>query len=90
MGKQTCEVLAVEPERLISYAFAVCTLNTSITWRLLPEGTGTRLTLRHEGFDLATPMGRQCFEGMTAGWPSVLKSMAKVLDAGVEHTALPS
>ena len=37
-GKQACEVLAVEPERLISYVFATCVLDTTITWRLVPEG----------------------------------------------------
>lgn len=40
-GKQPCEVLAVEPERLFSYRFAEPTLNTIITFRLAPEGEGT-------------------------------------------------
>jgi uncharacterized protein YndB with AHSA1/START domain len=43
-GKQPCEVLAVEPERLLRYRFASGTLDTIITWRLAPEGTGTRRT----------------------------------------------
>jgi uncharacterized protein YndB with AHSA1/START domain len=86
-GKQACEVLAIEPERLISYVFATGVLDTTITWRLVPEGTGTRLRLRHEGFNLDTPMGRQALEGMRPGWPNVLKKIAEVLDANIEHAA---
>src|SRR4051812_16852855 len=63
-GMQPCEVLAVEPERLFRYRFAELTLNTIITWELTPEGSGTRLVLTHEGFDLDSPMGRRAFEGM--------------------------
>lgn len=78
-GKQPCEVIEVEPERLLRYRFAAPTLNTIITWKLVPEGSGTRLTLLHEGFDLDSPMGRQAFEGMKQGWPSVLARMESVL-----------
>lgn len=79
-GKQPCEVLAVEPERLFRYRFAEPTLNTIITWELAPEGTGTRLTLTHEGFDLESPMGRRAYEGMKPGWPGILGRIATVLD----------
>ncbi|HVJ89571.1 MAG TPA: SRPBCC domain-containing protein, partial [Labilithrix sp.] len=33
-GKQACQVLTVEPERLFRYRFAETTLNTIITWEL--------------------------------------------------------
>lgn len=56
-GQQPCEVIAVEPERLLSYSFAPGTLNTTITWRLEPEGTGTRLLFQQAGFDLDSPLG---------------------------------
>jgi uncharacterized protein YndB with AHSA1/START domain len=78
-GKQPCEVLAVEPERLLRYRFATSTLDTVITWELVPEGAGTRLTLTHEGFDLDSPLGRQAFEGMRPGWPKVLERLNVVL-----------
>lgn len=78
-GKQPCEVLIVEPERRFSYRFAVPTLNTTITWELVAEGSGTRLTLIHEGFDLDTPLGRRAFEGMAPGWPGILEKIASVL-----------
>lgn len=76
-GQQPCEVLAVEPNRLISYLFAAGMLDTVITWRLEPEGEGTRLFLTHEGFNLDSPMGRTAFEGMGRGWPAVIANMEK-------------
>ena len=78
-GRQPCEVLAVEPERLLKYSFATGTLDTTITWRLAAEGTGTRLTLTHEGFNLDSPMGRSALEGMKPGWPRVLARLEGVL-----------
>ncbi|ACL67243.1 Activator of Hsp90 ATPase 1 family protein [Anaeromyxobacter dehalogenans 2CP-1] len=78
-GKQPCEVLEVQPERLLRYRFASGTLDTIITWRLTPEGTGTRLTLTHEGFDLDSPLGRRAFEGMKPGWPAVLARLGALL-----------
>ena len=59
------------------------TLDTIITWQLAPEGTGTRLTLTHEGFDLDSAMGRQAFEGMKPGWPGILARIGSVTDAVV-------
>lgn len=78
-GKQPCEVLAVEPERLLKYSFAPGLLDTTITWLLTPEGSGTRLTLVHEGFDLESPMGKKALEGMGKGWPGILARMEQAL-----------
>jgi uncharacterized protein YndB with AHSA1/START domain len=71
-GKQPCEVIAVEPGKLLAYTFAPGTLDTTISWTLEPEGDGTRLSLQHKGFDLESPMGKAAFQGMRAGWPAVL------------------
>jgi uncharacterized protein YndB with AHSA1/START domain len=79
-GEQPCEVLAVEPERLLRYSFAPGTLDSVITWRLEPEGHGTRLFLEHSGLDLDSPLGRAAYDGMGQGWPHVLGRLAKVLD----------
>jgi uncharacterized protein YndB with AHSA1/START domain len=78
-GKQECEVLAVEPERLLKYSFAPGLLDTTITWVLTPEGNGTRLTLLHEGFDVESPMGKKALEGMGKGWPGILARMEQAL-----------
>jgi uncharacterized protein YndB with AHSA1/START domain len=78
-GKQPCEVLEVEPHRRLRYRFAAGTLDTIITWQLVPEGPGTRLELTQEGFDLDSPMSRQAFEGMKPGWPRVLERLESLL-----------
>jgi uncharacterized protein YndB with AHSA1/START domain len=80
-GKQPCEVVAVEPERLFRYRFAIGSLDTTITWELAPEGSGTRLTLTHAGFDLDSPLGKAALEGMAPGWPRILAQLARVLSA---------
>jgi uncharacterized protein YndB with AHSA1/START domain len=76
-GNVACEVLEVdEPERLV-YTFADWTL----TWTLVPEGTGTRLLLEHAGFDLADPQHRFAFDNMGPGWrDDVLPRLAAVAE----------
>lgn len=78
-GKQPCEVLAVEENKLLVYTFAPGTLDTTITWRLQAEGEGTRLFLEHKGFDLDSPLGKSAFQGMKEGWPKVLNRITPVL-----------
>lgn len=78
-GRQPCEVIAVEHEKLLSYSFAPGTLDTTITWRLVAEGEGTRLSLEHRGFDLDSPLGKTAFQGMGSGWPKVLSRIVPAL-----------
>jgi len=81
-GLQACRVVEVETERLLSYTFGEGSLDSTITWRLVPEGTGTRVFLTHEGLDLGSPRGRQAYDGMGKGWPSVLARIAQAVPAG--------
>jgi uncharacterized protein YndB with AHSA1/START domain len=78
-GDQWCEVTAVEPERLLRYSFGEGSIDTTITWRLEPEGTGTRLFLDHAGFDLDSPLGKQAYQGMGDGWPAVVDRLGTVV-----------
>lgn len=78
-GEQPCEVLAVEPEKLLSYSFATGTLDNTITFRLEPEGTGTRLFFEQAGLDLDSPLGRTAYEGMSRGWPGLLRRIETAL-----------
>jgi uncharacterized protein YndB with AHSA1/START domain len=79
-GVQRCTVLEVDEPRLIRYTFAEGVLDSTLTWRLEAEGTGTRLFLTHGGLDQDSPMGRQAFEGMGRGWQAVLTRIASVID----------
>jgi uncharacterized protein YndB with AHSA1/START domain len=68
-GVVHCQVLALEPYQLlrISWANGVG-LDTTVTWRLAPEGSGTRLFLAHEGFD-DTDQGQQAVRRILGqGW----------------------
>jgi uncharacterized protein YndB with AHSA1/START domain len=78
-GQQPCEVLAVQPLRLLSYAFAPDTLHTAMTWRLDAEAGGTRLVLEHAGFDLDDAVALRAYEGMRKGWPGLLGRLGEFL-----------
>jgi uncharacterized protein YndB with AHSA1/START domain len=78
-GKQPCEVLEVLPEKKLVFSFAKGTLDTTLTFTLEAEGTGTRLVLEHAGFDLDSPLAKRAFEGMKSGWPGVLERLVPVL-----------
>jgi uncharacterized protein YndB with AHSA1/START domain len=49
-GIVRCEVLEIIPFRKLVYSWVGGRVTTQVTWRLAPEGTGTRLTLDHDGF----------------------------------------
>ena len=74
-GQQPCQVREVDPGRLLSFTFAEGTLDTTVTWRLEPEGTGTRLFLRHAGFAPGSPS----LKGMDNGWPGLLRRIEPAL-----------
>jgi Uncharacterized conserved protein len=75
-----CVVTAVEPERLLRYTWRNGPLDTVVTWRLVPEGNGTRVLVEHHGFDLNDPAQRRAFDGMSGGWRSaVLAALARHL-----------
>ena len=78
-GAVPCEVLeVVEHERLV-HTFTETWL---LTWRLVPEGRGTRLLLRHTGFDLEQKRDRSALDRMGPGWRDlVLPRLAEVAAA---------
>jgi uncharacterized protein YndB with AHSA1/START domain len=68
-GAAPCEVLEeVEHERLVHTFGETWTL----TWRLVPEGRGTRLLLQHTGFDLEQKRDRHALDRMGPGWRDVV------------------
>ncbi|MEU4530260.1 metalloregulator ArsR/SmtB family transcription factor [Micromonospora ureilytica] len=75
-GAVACEVTEVEPERRFVYTFNE---NWTLTWRLVPEGNGTRLFLDHSGFDLDDPRARDAFARMGPGWrDKILPGLAQL------------
>lgn len=79
-GKTRCTVLEIEPERLLRISWKNPPLDTTVTWRLEPEGVGTRLVVEHAGFDLADPRQAFAYEGMRGGWAGgIATRLAEVL-----------
>lgn len=78
-GQRPCVVLAAEPGRILCCSFDPDSLGVTITWRLQPEGTGTRLALEHSGFDVDSPLGKAAYNGMSAGWPQILARIESAL-----------
>jgi uncharacterized protein YndB with AHSA1/START domain len=80
-GTPRCTVTAVEEARLLSYTFGEGDVDWTITWRLAPEGAGTRLFLEHGGFDLDDPRHAMAYENMSRGWAGkVLPHLASLLE----------
>ena len=67
-GHTRCEVLALEPARLLRISWQNDSLDTVVTWRLVPEGSGTRLLLEHTGFDTDDEFQRAAHDAMDHGW----------------------
>jgi len=76
-----CEVLECEPpDRLVfSWCVAGPVANTRVSFRLEPDGSGTRLFFEHSGFDLTQPKGDQAFKGAQYGWAKMLGQLSAVL-----------
>ncbi|MFT3785866.1 MAG: SRPBCC domain-containing protein [Tepidisphaeraceae bacterium] len=76
-----CEVLECQPpSRLVfSWSAGGAVDNTFVRFLLQPEGSSTRLTLEHSGFDLAMPFGEQALRGAQYGWARMLKQLESIL-----------
>jgi uncharacterized protein YndB with AHSA1/START domain len=77
-----CEVLDLEPERLLRFSWRGGSLDTTVTWTLVAEGRGTRLFLEHDGFDPDDPIHQNTRRLMGNGWRShVMASLRTALTA---------
>src|SRR5262249_46148273 len=65
-----CEVIECEPpSRLVfSWSAGGPVENTQVSFRLEPDGAGTRLFFEHSGFDVSHPFGEQAVKGAEFGW----------------------
>ena len=75
-GAVDCRVLAVEPNKTLSYTWAAYGLESTVTWTLTPTVTGTRLRLEQSGF---RPDQQQAYEGAKGGWQRFFASLEQVL-----------
>lgn len=81
-GVLDCEVLEVEPNQTLSYAWNFAhddpafDLESVVTFTLTPTGAGTRLRMEQAGF---RPDQKQAFGGARVGWSQFLGKLEQVL-----------
>jgi uncharacterized protein YndB with AHSA1/START domain len=75
-----CEVLECEAPTQLAFSWSAGGLdNTRVSFRLEPNGNGTRLLFEHSGFELSQPFGEQAFKGAEYGWAKMLKQLGEVV-----------
>ena len=75
-GSVECRVLAVEPNKTLSYTWGAYGLDSVVTWTLTPTRTGTHLRMEQSGF---RPDQQQAYGGAKAGWPQFFANLEQVL-----------
>ena len=75
-GAVDCQVLAVEPNKTLSYTWAAYDLKSVVTWTLTPTVTGTHLRMEQSGFRADQ---RQAYYGAKGGWQRFLATLEQVL-----------
>jgi uncharacterized protein YndB with AHSA1/START domain/DNA-binding transcriptional ArsR family regulator len=80
-GKQPCTVVTVEANHVFAYRYAPEMLDSTITWRVEAEGTGTRLHLDHTFHNPDLPMAKMAITGMGNGWPTVMGRIEPALSS---------
>jgi uncharacterized protein YndB with AHSA1/START domain len=75
-GAVDCEVLAVEPNKTLSYTWAAYGLESVVTWTLTPTSTGTHLRMEHSGF---RSNHQQAYHGAQAGWQQFFAKLEQVV-----------
>ena len=81
-GVLDCVVLAVEPNKTLSYSWNFAhddpayDLQSVVTFTLTPTHTGTRLRMEQAGF---RPDQKQAYGGANAGWRQFLEKLEQLL-----------
>ena len=74
------EVLECEPPSRLVFSWSAGGLvDTRVSFRLEPDGDGTRVLFEHSGFDVSQPEGEQALRGAEFGWAKMLKRLAVVV-----------
>ncbi len=76
-GVVHCEVLTCMPPAELAYSWAGGGIDTRVTYRLEPNGSGTRLVFEQSGFQV-----EQARRGAEYGWTRMFEELGKVLASG--------
>jgi uncharacterized protein YndB with AHSA1/START domain len=75
-GSVDCQVLTIEPNKVLSYTWVAMGLESVVIWTLTPAGNGTHLRLEQSGF---RPDQKQAYGGAKYGWQQFLGKLEQVL-----------
>jgi uncharacterized protein YndB with AHSA1/START domain len=75
-GVIDCQVITVEPNKTLSYAWGALGLGTVVTFTLTPTPTGTHLRMEQTGFRPDQP---QNYQGAKYGWQNFFARLDQVL-----------
>jgi uncharacterized protein YndB with AHSA1/START domain len=75
-GVVDCQVLAVEPNKTLSYTWCAYGLESVVTWTLTPTSTGTHLRMEQSGFRTDQP---QYYQGAKGGWQQFFSGLERVV-----------
>jgi len=75
-GAADCRVLAVEPNKTLTYTWAAFGLESVVTWTLTASPTGTHLRMEQSGFRADQ---QQAYQGARYGWQRFFANLEQVL-----------
>jgi uncharacterized protein YndB with AHSA1/START domain len=75
-GAVDCQVMAIEPNKVLSYTWAALGLESVVTWTLTRTSTGTHLRMEQSGFK---PDQNQAYRGAQFGWQKFFANLEQVL-----------
>ncbi len=82
-GEIACEVLKSGRDQRLTYSWADLRAERParwiLDWTLQPRGRGTRLLLRHSGFDANDHRQRMARNALDRGWKTALSRLGVVL-----------
>jgi uncharacterized protein YndB with AHSA1/START domain len=75
-GQVDCQVLAIEPNKTLSYTWGAYGLESVVTWTLTRTSAGTNLRMEQSGF---RPDQQQFYEGAKGGWRRFFAALEQLL-----------
>jgi len=75
-GTVDCQVMAIEPNRTLSYSWAAMGLDSVVTWTLTPTPAGTHLRMEQSGFG---PDQQRAYQGAKFGWQKFFAELERVV-----------
>jgi uncharacterized protein YndB with AHSA1/START domain len=75
-----CEVIECEPPSRLEFSWSAASIvDTRVSFRLEPDGDGTRIFFEHSGFDLTQPWCKAALKGAEFGWRNMLGQLPAVV-----------